>query len=169
MPCSAITLSLATICAVVSVALLAIAFGTDNWQYIKVDRIDIEVSINTTRIYIFMYDLFQFFLFYLQVDGPYKSHYLLYLAAPSSTKPRNNADSVKFLRSKSRFGQDARLALHSWFSFSIFISHYFALFLYPFPCEYEGKSKIKPCVCICYWISKCSLPNFSLSPPLRFP
>ncbi|XP_068243578.1 protein hobbit-like [Palaemon carinicauda] len=38
MPCSAITLSLATICAVVSVALLAIAFGTDNWQYIKVDR-----------------------------------------------------------------------------------------------------------------------------------
>lgn len=44
MPCSAITLSLATICAVVSVALLAIAFGTDNWQYIKVNRVEIEVS-----------------------------------------------------------------------------------------------------------------------------
>ncbi|XP_018008431.1 uncharacterized protein LOC108666125 isoform X2 [Hyalella azteca] len=42
MPCSAITLSLATICAVVSVALLAIAFGTDNWQYIKVNRVEIE-------------------------------------------------------------------------------------------------------------------------------
>lgn len=44
MPCSAITLSLATICAVVSVALIAIAFGTDNWQFIKVNRIEIEVS-----------------------------------------------------------------------------------------------------------------------------
>ena len=43
MPCSAITLSLATICAVVSVALIAIAFGTDNWHFIKVDRLNIEV------------------------------------------------------------------------------------------------------------------------------
>ncbi|ROT75647.1 uncharacterized protein [Penaeus vannamei] len=50
MPCSAITLSLATICAVVSVALLAIAFGTDNWQYIKVDRIDIEKSLSRSDI-----------------------------------------------------------------------------------------------------------------------
>ncbi|XP_042214558.1 LOW QUALITY PROTEIN: uncharacterized protein LOC121861078 [Homarus americanus] len=50
MPCSAITLSLATICAVVSVALLAIAFGTDNWQYINVDRIDIEKSLSLSDI-----------------------------------------------------------------------------------------------------------------------
>ena len=45
MPCSAITLSLATICAVVSVALIAIAFSTDNWEYIQVDRLKIEVSL----------------------------------------------------------------------------------------------------------------------------
>ncbi|CAG0884130.1 unnamed protein product [Cyprideis torosa] len=38
MPCSAITLSLGTIAGVVSVALLGIAFGTDNWMYIRVDR-----------------------------------------------------------------------------------------------------------------------------------
>lgn len=50
MPCSAITLSLATICAVVSVALLAIAFGTDNWQFIKVNRIKIEQQISESSI-----------------------------------------------------------------------------------------------------------------------
>ncbi|KAK8395933.1 hypothetical protein O3P69_005807 [Scylla paramamosain] len=50
MPCSAITLSLATICAVVSVALLAIAFGTDNWQYINVNRIAIEGSLSVSNI-----------------------------------------------------------------------------------------------------------------------
>ncbi|KAL7638671.1 UNVERIFIED_CONTAM: hypothetical protein RMT77_011243 [Armadillidium vulgare] len=37
MPCSAVTLSLATVCAVASAALLGIAFGTDNWQYFRVD------------------------------------------------------------------------------------------------------------------------------------
>jgi len=42
MPCSAVTLSLATISGVVSAALLAIAVGTDNWQFIHVDRIAIE-------------------------------------------------------------------------------------------------------------------------------
>ncbi|KAK7067700.1 hypothetical protein SK128_014327 [Halocaridina rubra] len=50
MPCSAITLSLATICAVVSVALLAIAFGTDSWQYIKVNRLNIERSLARSDI-----------------------------------------------------------------------------------------------------------------------
>jgi len=48
MPCSAITLSLATICAVVSVALVAIAFGTDNWQYISVNRTKIEAKLPET-------------------------------------------------------------------------------------------------------------------------
>lgn len=38
MPCSAVTLSLATIAAVVSVALLAIAFSTDNWIRVDVKR-----------------------------------------------------------------------------------------------------------------------------------
>jgi len=38
MPCSAVTLSLATIAAVVSVALLAIAFSTDNWIRVDVAR-----------------------------------------------------------------------------------------------------------------------------------
>ena len=44
MPCSAVTLSLATISGVVSAALLAIAVGTDNWQFIRVNRIEIEVG-----------------------------------------------------------------------------------------------------------------------------
>lgn len=43
MPCSAYTLSLATIAAVISVALLAIAFSTDNWSRITVERIKLEV------------------------------------------------------------------------------------------------------------------------------
>ena len=46
MPCSAVTLSLATITAVVSTALLAIAFGTDNWVHIEVKRAQIQVRIS---------------------------------------------------------------------------------------------------------------------------
>lgn len=42
MPCSAITLSLATITAIVAVAMLAIAFSTDNWMYIEVKRGNIQ-------------------------------------------------------------------------------------------------------------------------------
>lgn len=42
MPCSAVTLSLATITAIVSTALLAIAFSTDNWVYIEVKRSAIQ-------------------------------------------------------------------------------------------------------------------------------
>ncbi|KAF4521180.1 hypothetical protein B566_EDAN010642, partial [Ephemera danica] len=42
MPCSAITLSLATITAIVSVAMLAIAFSTDNWLYTDVKRSTIQ-------------------------------------------------------------------------------------------------------------------------------
>ncbi|XP_076312200.1 claudin domain-containing protein 1-like [Tachypleus tridentatus] len=38
MACSAVTLSLATIAAVVAVACLAIGFGTDNWYEIRVNR-----------------------------------------------------------------------------------------------------------------------------------
>ncbi len=44
MPCSAVTLSLATIAAVVSTALLAIAFSTDNWVRIDVKRTRLAVS-----------------------------------------------------------------------------------------------------------------------------
>lgn len=46
MPCSAVTLSLATICAVVAVALMAIAFSTDNWLYFEVKRANIQVCVN---------------------------------------------------------------------------------------------------------------------------
>lgn len=42
MPCSAVTLSLATISAVIAAALLSIAFSTDNWQYIEVKRAQIQ-------------------------------------------------------------------------------------------------------------------------------
>jgi len=52
MPCSAVTLSLATICAVVSVALLAIAFSTDNWLRIDVkrDRLKVREILKSFRI-----------------------------------------------------------------------------------------------------------------------
>ncbi|CAG9829141.1 unnamed protein product [Diabrotica balteata] len=42
MPCSAVTLSLATITSIIAVALLAIAFTTDNWLYIEVKRSSIQ-------------------------------------------------------------------------------------------------------------------------------
>jgi hypothetical protein len=49
MPCSAVTLSLATITAIVAVALLAIAFSTDNWVHIDVKRAQIhQVSSTVT-------------------------------------------------------------------------------------------------------------------------
>lgn len=44
MPCSAVTLSIATITAIVAAALMAIAFSTDNWLYIEVKRTSIQVS-----------------------------------------------------------------------------------------------------------------------------
>lgn len=44
MPCSAVTLSLATITSIIAVALLTIAFATDNWLYIEVKRSNIQVS-----------------------------------------------------------------------------------------------------------------------------
>lgn len=43
MPCSAVTLSLATITSIIAVALLTIAFATDNWLYIEVKRTNIQV------------------------------------------------------------------------------------------------------------------------------
>lgn len=42
MPCSAVTLSLATITAIVAAALMAIAFSTDNWIHIEVKRSNIQ-------------------------------------------------------------------------------------------------------------------------------
>lgn len=44
MPCSAVTLSLATIASIIAVALLTIAFATDNWLYIEVKRDKIQVN-----------------------------------------------------------------------------------------------------------------------------
>lgn len=48
MPCSAVTLSLATISAIVAVALLAIAFSTDNWLSYEVKRNNIQVSVRAS-------------------------------------------------------------------------------------------------------------------------
>ncbi|XP_012269473.1 uncharacterized protein LOC105693846 isoform X2 [Athalia rosae] len=42
MPCSAVTLSLATITGIIASALLAIAFSTDNWLYTEVKRAQIQ-------------------------------------------------------------------------------------------------------------------------------
>lgn len=43
MPCSAVTLSLATIATIIATALIAIAFSTDNWLYIDVNRANVKV------------------------------------------------------------------------------------------------------------------------------
>ena len=65
MPCSAYTLSLATIASVISVALIAIAFSTDNWSRITVDRLKLEV---------FVVSLFGIFLFFFgKMTTQYKS------------------------------------------------------------------------------------------------
>ncbi|XP_076170903.1 uncharacterized protein LOC143148452 isoform X1 [Ptiloglossa arizonensis] len=42
MPCSAVTLSLATITGIIATGLLAIAFSTDNWLYTEVKRAQIQ-------------------------------------------------------------------------------------------------------------------------------
>lgn len=47
MPCSAVTLSLATISAIIAVALLAIAFSTDNWLSYEVKRNNIQVRLES--------------------------------------------------------------------------------------------------------------------------
>ncbi|CAH2233014.1 jg701 [Pararge aegeria aegeria] len=45
MPCSAVTLSIATITAIVAAALMAIAFSTDNWLYVEVKRNSIQTYV----------------------------------------------------------------------------------------------------------------------------
>jgi len=50
MPCSAYTLSFGTVSGVVAAVLLAIAVGTDNWQYIKVDRMAIKMKLTESGI-----------------------------------------------------------------------------------------------------------------------
>lgn len=59
MPCSAVTLSIATITAIVSAALMAIAFSTDNWLSIEVKRSNIQVRLNCNYFTTFLF----FFLF----------------------------------------------------------------------------------------------------------
>ncbi|XP_050542568.1 transmembrane protein 178B [Daktulosphaira vitifoliae] len=49
MPCSAVTLSLATILAIVATAMLAIAFSTDNWVDYEVRRTQIQNAIAAQR------------------------------------------------------------------------------------------------------------------------
>ena len=44
--CSAVTLAFATIFSLAAVALLAIAFSTDNWLTIHVNRGEVQVEIN---------------------------------------------------------------------------------------------------------------------------
>ena len=47
--CSAVTLAFATIFSLAAVALLAIAFSTDNWLTIHVNRGEVQVEINLTE------------------------------------------------------------------------------------------------------------------------
>lgn len=53
MPCSAVTLSIATICAIIATALLAIAFSTDNWLHYDVWRNQIQVSLQSAVYSVF--------------------------------------------------------------------------------------------------------------------
>uniref|UniRef100_V9IIJ3 Uncharacterized protein n=1 Tax=Apis cerana TaxID=7461 RepID=V9IIJ3_APICE len=57
MPCSAVTLSLATITGIIATGLLAIAFSTDNWLYTEVKRAQIQVCKSNLFFYkCFFYD-----------------------------------------------------------------------------------------------------------------
>ena len=59
MPCSAVTLSLATITGIIATGLLAIAFSTDNWLYTEVKRAQIQVRrSNLQTCFFFFYYLF---------------------------------------------------------------------------------------------------------------
>lgn len=51
MPCSAVTLSLATITGIIATGLLAIAFSTDNWLYTEVKRAQIQVRIRSFQVF----------------------------------------------------------------------------------------------------------------------
>lgn len=46
--CSTIVLCLASVCALTSVAFMALAFSTDNWQHISVDREIIVRNVDNT-------------------------------------------------------------------------------------------------------------------------
>lgn len=60
MPCSAVTLSIATITAIVSAALMAIAFSTDNWLSIEVKRSSIQVRLHIIYFAIMYFSSFYF-------------------------------------------------------------------------------------------------------------
>lgn len=62
MPCSAVTLSLATIASIISVALFAIAFSTDNWLSYEVKRNNIQVCVCANVIFIQLFTDFSDFL-----------------------------------------------------------------------------------------------------------
>ncbi|CAI6345077.1 unnamed protein product [Macrosiphum euphorbiae] len=64
MPCSAVTLSLATITAIVATALLAIAFSTDNWVYYEVRRNQIQNAVTQRSQTSVLEQMKQLFLFY---------------------------------------------------------------------------------------------------------
>lgn len=55
MPCSAVTLSLATITGIIATGLLAIAFSTDNWLYTEVKRAQIQVRIRSFQVFFLWY------------------------------------------------------------------------------------------------------------------
>lgn len=67
MPCSAVTLSLATITGIIATGLLAIAFSTDNWLYTEVKRAQIQVR--KSNLFFFTSVLFTMQLWNLSVKN----------------------------------------------------------------------------------------------------
>ncbi|KPJ02674.1 hypothetical protein RR46_09877 [Papilio xuthus] len=77
MPCSAVTLSIATITAIVAAALMAIAFSTDNWLYIEVKRSNIQsyVTSNTDNSQAILESLNNKYYFYTRTRGLFRVCY----------------------------------------------------------------------------------------------
>ncbi|CAG5032973.1 unnamed protein product [Parnassius apollo] len=77
MPCSAVTLSIATITAIVAAALMAIAFSTDNWLYIEVKRSNIQTYVtgNTDNSQAILESLNNKYYFYTRTRGLFRICY----------------------------------------------------------------------------------------------
>lgn len=75
MPCSAVTLSLATITSIIAVALLAIAFATDNWLYIEVKRSNIQSLFNNQRDSALVDSLNSKYYYYTRTKGLFRICY----------------------------------------------------------------------------------------------
>ncbi|XP_022913998.1 uncharacterized protein [Onthophagus taurus] len=75
MPCSAVTLSLATITSIVAVSLLTIAFATDNWLYVDVKRTNIQNYAAKSEDKVVLEQLTSKYYYYTRTKGLFRICY----------------------------------------------------------------------------------------------